>query len=470
MLVFSDLRYLFHNRSVQQLTAHHPAFVRKFVKVCQVFTPNKRIASSHAEYEADSWISMFNVTLSLSQVIKVYGEALRILGAITTVVREFLALSPQIGSTRKSSPSRCCTRSSLVMHTINLLKHVDILSKESLKQIGVSGVRDLFLCPFYEGAILTLIDFPLQDHRRIIGRQQPPYPWPAPLARCGLLSFFRCEVEKSPAKLPFQRAIRRKIVHALAVGPSVSQRGWWMMYLSSALLRTYFTSAHKRKEMEVILRNRLPKKTGVKDPVIVPKPSTITSGPFSILPSFLESEALLQVMLYAIFNHVPEVVQPPRKVLSPAAPVPGVEGVKKRAAKAREEVIMAELQAQQASFSLNLEEKEEENRRSESAIVTASRHVLEREVSMKDLAAEFCSEVTIYRGRVTDITIVDVGLEPLREFNTSFRQRFPSPIAQCYVRQQPQHQDSDVTAIPSLDLAQLAIRTRATQSNKNKFK
>jgi hypothetical protein len=75
-----------------------------------------------------------------------------------------------------------------------------------------------------------------------------------------------------------------------------------MMYLSSALLRTYFTSAHKRKEMEVILRNRLPKKTGVKDPVIVPKPSTITSGPFSILPSFLESEALLQVMLYAIFN------------------------------------------------------------------------------------------------------------------------------------------------------------------------
>jgi hypothetical protein len=68
---------------------------------------------------------------------------------------------------------------------------------------------------------------------------------------------------------------------------------------------------------------------------------------------------------------------------------------------------------------------------------------------MKDLAAEFCSEVTIYRGRVTDITIVDVGLEPLREFNTSFRQCFPSPIAQCYVRQQPQHQVCGVPlAIP----------------------
>jgi E3 ubiquitin-protein ligase UBR1 len=54
--------------------------------------------------------------------------------------------------------------------------------------------------------------------------------------------------------------------------------------------------------VEVILKNRLRKKTGVKDPVIVPKPFTITSGPFSIFPSVLESEALLQVMFYTIFN------------------------------------------------------------------------------------------------------------------------------------------------------------------------
>jgi hypothetical protein len=118
---------------------------------------------------------------------------------------------------------------------------------------------------------------------------------------------------------------------------------------------------------------------------------------------------------------------------------------------------------------------------------------------MKDLAAEFRSEVTIYLGRVTDITLVDVGLEPLREFNTSFRQRFPPPTTQCCVQQQPlqqqplqqqpQHQvcgvllskyepqrlpkqiehdsqESDVTTIPSLDLAQLAIRMRVTPSSK----
>lgn len=109
---------------------------------------------------------------------------------------------------------------------------------------------------------------------------------------------------------------------------------------------------------------------------------------------------------------------------------------------------------------------------------------------MKDLAAEFHSEVTIYLGRVTDITLVDVGLEPLREFNTSFRQWFPPLTTQCCVQQQPQHQvcsvllskyepqrlpkqiehdsqqESDDTTIPSLDLAQLAIRMRVTSSNK----
>lgn len=36
--------------------------------------PNKRAATSH-EYETDAWISIFNVTLTLPRVIKVYGYA-----------------------------------------------------------------------------------------------------------------------------------------------------------------------------------------------------------------------------------------------------------------------------------------------------------------------------------------------------------------------------------------------------------
>ena len=62
------------------------------------------------------------------------------------------------------------------------------------------------------------------------------------------------------------------------------------------------------------------------------------------------------------------------------------------------------------------------------------------QTNMKDLAAEFRSEVTIQFGLVTDITLMDVGLEPLRGFITSFRQRFPAPIAQLEYRVQPQRQ------------------------------
>ena len=60
--------------------------------------PNKRFVESHVEWETDSWISVFNVTLSLSRVIKVFGEAFgdggagvrELLEAVNIVTREIL--------------------------------------------------------------------------------------------------------------------------------------------------------------------------------------------------------------------------------------------------------------------------------------------------------------------------------------------------------------------------------------------
>lgn len=37
--------------------------------------PNRRAATVHVEYETDAWISVFNVTLSLSRVVRVLGGA-----------------------------------------------------------------------------------------------------------------------------------------------------------------------------------------------------------------------------------------------------------------------------------------------------------------------------------------------------------------------------------------------------------
>jgi E3 ubiquitin-protein ligase UBR1 len=196
MPVFSDLRYLCHNEPVQQLIAHNREFIVEFVKVCQLFmciNPNKRAANNHVEYETDAWISVFNVTLSLSRVIKVYGKAFskatvaELVAAISTVVHHILlvcTLSHQRLDRSKFSP--------IVFHEVifgdvayqviqfdvlegwvsfhhslhwllaELFKHVDLLTEPSLKQIGFSSLREVLVESASEQAILTIIDFPLR--------------------------------------------------------------------------------------------------------------------------------------------------------------------------------------------------------------------------------------------------------------------------------------------------------------------
>lgn len=282
----------------------------------------------------------------------------------------------------------------------------------------------------------------------------------------------------SATKLPLPNAVRREIIHALAAGPCtytdlvkrVSERmaddvcfehvlrqvanfrapeattDTGSYELKDALYDEvnpfyYHYARNRREEVEAVLKSRLKKKTGEVDPVIVPKPIRIETGPFSILPSLLESEVLLQVMFYAIhnilvlteaagttpqsaeaildqafylvmialverasvFSHlsalkafedgknlidiicemehaehfrpytarvgwilremsrfVPEEVQARRKVVTVVESGADSETLKKRAAKARQEAIMAQMKAQQASFAINFEGVDDE--------------------------------------------------------------------------------------------------------------
>ncbi|KAJ4001502.1 hypothetical protein F5050DRAFT_1724324 [Lentinula boryana] len=134
---------------------------------------------------------------------------------------------------------------------------------------------------------------------------------------------------------------RREIVHALALGPStytdlikrISERlvddaAFEKMLRETTKFRApegtsdtgtyelkdecfeevnpfwYHYTRNKREEVEAILRKRLVKQNpAVPDPVLVPKPLIVApNGPFAIIPSTFESEALLQVMFYAIHN------------------------------------------------------------------------------------------------------------------------------------------------------------------------
>ncbi|KIK56391.1 hypothetical protein GYMLUDRAFT_1016120 [Collybiopsis luxurians FD-317 M1] len=134
---------------------------------------------------------------------------------------------------------------------------------------------------------------------------------------------------------------RREIVHALALGPSsytdlikrISERlvddaAFEKMLKDTTKFRApegnsdtgtyelkdecfdevnpfwYHYTRNKREEVEVILKKRLVKQNpAVPDPVLVPKPLNVSSsGPFAVIPSTFESEALIQVMFFAIFN------------------------------------------------------------------------------------------------------------------------------------------------------------------------
>ena len=291
----------------------------------------------------------------------------------------------------------------------------------------------------------------------------------------------------SATKLPLPVAVRREIIHALAAGPcsytdlvkrvakrmaddicfkhvlrqvanfrapeATSDTGTYELKdtLYDEVNPFYYHYArNRRKEVEAALKARLKKKTGEADPVIVPKPIGMETGPFSILPSLLESEVLLQVIFYAIYNilvltdaagttppsaeaildqafylvmvalmerasvfshlsalkvfedaknlidvicamehvehfkpytarirwilwqmstFVPEEVQMRRKVVTLAEPGLDAETLKKRAAKARQEAIMAQMKAQQASFATNFEDvHEDEDKEMEEAM------------------------------------------------------------------------------------------------------
>ncbi|KAG9039114.1 hypothetical protein FRB95_012825 [Tulasnella sp. JGI-2019a] len=196
MPVFSDLRYLCTNRTIQELIAANHDHITQFIAVCQIFmgiNSNKRAASSHVEYETESWISVFNVTLSLSRVVKVYGEAFalstssNLLYAITAVLHAILStctLSNDQLDKAKYSPITFFTvefgdaeyqiiqfdvlaqwvsfHHSLHWLLAELFKHVHLLSDEPLAEVGMKSLREVVLRNASERAVLTVIDFPLR--------------------------------------------------------------------------------------------------------------------------------------------------------------------------------------------------------------------------------------------------------------------------------------------------------------------
>jgi E3 ubiquitin-protein ligase UBR1 len=194
--VFSDLRYLISNDTTQELMVHNNEYITQFAKVCQLFmgiNPNKRAATTHVEYETEAWISVFNVTLSLSRVVKAYGEAYakasvaELALAITTVMHHILLVCTLADNQLDKTKYRPITfhqvhfnistfevidfdvmegwvsfHHSLHWLLAELFKHVHLLSENPLRAIGSRSLADIVLRHASERAVLTVLDFPLR--------------------------------------------------------------------------------------------------------------------------------------------------------------------------------------------------------------------------------------------------------------------------------------------------------------------
>lgn len=140
------------------------------------------------------------------------------------------------------------------------------------------------------------------------------------------------------SKMPLKIAVRREIVHALAMGSctfsdlvkrvatrlvddvcfervlrevsrfklpeSITDSGMYELnheFFDEVNPFFYHYTRNKREEVEAKLRERLKKISGVSDPVIVPKPFGVVSGPFAEISSAFES-VVLQVMFYSFYD------------------------------------------------------------------------------------------------------------------------------------------------------------------------
>lgn len=213
MPMFSDLRYICSNASVQRLIATSSSsssptsspssdYLASFLGTCRLFmgaNPNKRQAHAHVEYEQEAWISVFNVTLSLSRVVKVFAEAFReadprgLVAAILRVARDIVQTCAleQPGLDRGKYGPIVWTTAQLGKHEqegrnlvkvidfdvlsgwvsfhhsehwllAELMKHVRTLSNPQLRTLGGESLRNLFLDVMSEDDLLLAVEFPLR--------------------------------------------------------------------------------------------------------------------------------------------------------------------------------------------------------------------------------------------------------------------------------------------------------------------
>ncbi|KAF9353814.1 hypothetical protein BGX34_011365 [Mortierella sp. NVP85] len=75
--IFHDFRYILTNDAVKQIVARHPAYQTQMIDCLNMFQgmhPNTRYSGEHVEFEANTWVNAFNVTLQLYKCCRQFSD------------------------------------------------------------------------------------------------------------------------------------------------------------------------------------------------------------------------------------------------------------------------------------------------------------------------------------------------------------------------------------------------------------
>ncbi|ORY94367.1 hypothetical protein BCR43DRAFT_459965 [Syncephalastrum racemosum] len=134
---FFDLRYLLNAEAVKREVCQSPLYLRYFLDMLyqfQAMDPLIRRADVHVEYESNTWVSAFNVTLQVSKLCRLYSECF---GALNEVL-------PPMEASRDLCRSICRVLKALMDWSPRLASADGVLrdGEDDSERPLVKGIRD----------------------------------------------------------------------------------------------------------------------------------------------------------------------------------------------------------------------------------------------------------------------------------------------------------------------------------------
>ncbi|KAI5477954.1 hypothetical protein MNV49_005746 [Pseudohyphozyma bogoriensis] len=426
--VFSDLGHLISSSGVKRLICSSPPYINDFAAFLDLFTsmnPNKRQLATHVEYESDTWVTAFNVTIQLGKIARVFGEAYQeaTTNELAHALRDLMARLPGpranvhtvifggapyqlIDFVVESEP--VSFHHPLAWLFAEMCKNVEKLDVEALNSIRLSSLSDIVVGahPGGQTHFLAALDHPLrvivlvaqiraglwvrngfgiraqQLHYKEYSLRENTYDqdvfflqtalvvldpstiFIAILDRFQLLEWLGGEDQHAAydlgqafavveemlylliillsdttyaASKTNEEILRSELVHCLALGASpysdlmrrvsekyaddpaldrilrevatfkqpvgINDQGTYSLKPECfEEVNPYFSryTRNQREEADKIVREHLRKKTGEKEPVIVPAKLAIEKGPFVILRHAFTSDVLHQIIFFAL--------------------------------------------------------------------------------------------------------------------------------------------------------------------------